>query len=468
MKRTKTLMAFLLMLFLLSSCGDSQLSAGNNISDNTIANKTVNADNGKVKAPADGVQELPKAGDGEQKASAGNDNNTSPGSIKDSSEVLRERYDATVENYVSAINKRDVGLVEQYIDNHSLNKHEKGQAEAILNDYSAVFNNSKNIGYRFIGYAPSNDKDIVYELYDSQGKSLQIELTEVTGNKVRMAETCLNYSLNVHDSIKRYVDTLKSGNLEIASFFVPEGTNDAYPESFAQEILEKYNKAFDLRTVGYKLTDVKGSVYIYDIYGTKDGQVNRHQIEIGCSNGLCGVHDEWVPPIQEKQNDTDAETDIEKIARKLIDQNHEAFTEIFYLCTLPVEAPGGIVKGDGIYPVKSDRFKTYADLKNFVRSTYVKKEADYLLTNFNNNGPQYMNIAGRLFADKSKEGGIGYYKVWDKYGIKLMDIKSDSITVSISLKEDGPDTGPGVQKDINITARMIKENGKWLLEKMVY
>lgn len=160
-------------------------------------------------------------------------------------------------------------------------------------------------------------------------------------------------------------------------------------------------------------------------------------------------------------------SDYEIMARQLLDRNIESFSQIFYLQTLPVDTPDGSY-GAGIYPVKSDKFKTYADLESFVRNTYIKKEADYLLTNFSNMGPQYMDIDGRLHTDKSKEGGIGYYIDWEDYNIKLKDITDDNMIVIVTVKELEIGSEPITEKDLDITVKLIKENGKWLLERMVY
>lgn len=159
--------------------------------------------------------------------------------------------------------------------------------------------------------------------------------------------------------------------------------------------------------------------------------------------------------------------DYEMIARQLLDRNIEAFSQIFYLQTLPVDTEDGSYR-TGIYPVKSDKFKTFADLESFVRDTYVKNEADYLLTDFNNMGPQYMDIDGRLYTDKSKEGGVGYNIDWTDYKVEVKKITSGIITLTVTVKEMEFTPGPIVQKDLDITVKMIKEDGKWLLEKMVH
>lgn len=134
---------------------------------------------------------------------------------------------------------------------------------------------------------------------------------------------------------------------------------------------------------------------------------------------------------------------------------------------LPVDAPGPIkIDEDAIYPVKSDKFKTIADLEKFVRSTYIKRTADKLLSNPNGWGPMYVEKDGRLCADLSKLGGVGYYKEWKDFAVMLSDTTETSATLTVTVKEDGP--GDEVPRNVDVVFKMIKQGEVWLLADMKY
>ncbi|WHH58793.1 DUF3298 and DUF4163 domain-containing protein [Petroclostridium sp. X23] len=162
-----------------------------------------------------------------------------------------------------------------------------------------------------------------------------------------------------------------------------------------------------------------------------------------------------------------ADQDLRYAARELIGCNYIAFSEMFYLNTLPADMPeGGLVDGNTIYPVKDKRFTTFAELEGYVRNTYGKEEADALLSGKTWGGPQYMDKDGKLHVDISKSGGVGYYKKWDTYMFELSDITEDSAKLTVYLKEE--DMGTNTLKDTSLSMKMIKEDGLWLLDKMVY
>jgi|LSQX01.3.fsa_nt_gb hypothetical protein len=158
-----------------------------------------------------------------------------------------------------------------------------------------------------------------------------------------------------------------------------------------------------------------------------------------------------------------AETEAKRIlyerAQQLIDRNITAFCEIFGLAMLELEMPQDSLTEESLLPVKDDRFLNYADLESFVRSTYIKTEADNLLAN-----GRYHNVDGKLYADITTDAGMGYYIDWNSYGFAVSDLTESSAKLTIWVSEDSP----AGEEELELTIKMIKENGTWLLEKMFY
>jgi len=153
------------------------------------------------------------------------------------------------------------------------------------------------------------------------------------------------------------------------------------------------------------------------------------------------------------------EKEIYDRAGKLIDRNKLAFFEIFGLSMLHMEIPDKRADEEVLFPVKDERFTTFFELDAYVRSTYIKSEADALLSN-----GRYHNIEGKLYGDLSKDGGMGYYVNWNDYCYDIGDISETSATLNLFTVEDSP----AGTEDVGITVKMLKENGTWLLEKMFY
>lgn len=155
------------------------------------------------------------------------------------------------------------------------------------------------------------------------------------------------------------------------------------------------------------------------------------------------------------------EEEVYVAADQLLSRNQEAFFDIFGLAILQPEFPEGGLDEDAILPVKDTRFATYSDLEGFVRSTYVKQEADFLLNE--HRGGIYFDRDGVLWVDVSKDAGMGYYVNWNDYRYELTDIKADSAVLKIYTTEESP----AGSEEITLTGKLLKESGNWLLEKMI-
>ena len=77
---------------------------------------------------------------------------------------------------------------------------------------------------------------------------------------------------------------------------------------------------------------------------------------------------------------------------------------------------------------------------------------------------RYTNVYGSLYGDIRKDTKAAYYVNWKEYGIEITKLTETSADIEITVTEEFP----AGTKNIRITARMIMENGEWLLEKMIY
>jgi len=160
-----------------------------------------------------------------------------------------------------------------------------------------------------------------------------------------------------------------------------------------------------------------------------------------------------IPPI--KSNELEREAYLQ--AGKLIEANKDVYYNIFGLSMLPLDMPENAPEGQFLFPVKDERFKTFADLNNYISGIYVKSEADALMSS-----GRYIDKDGKLYGDLSKDTGMGYYVDWNNYRYEVSDISETSAKITIYTVEDSP----AGKEDKIIKVNMIKENGRWLLEKM--
>lgn len=77
---------------------------------------------------------------------------------------------------------------------------------------------------------------------------------------------------------------------------------------------------------------------------------------------------------------------------------------------------------------------------------------------------RYVDRDGKLHADLSKDAGMGYNVDWNDYRYGISDISETSATITIVTVDDSP----AGKEDKIIKVKMLKENNKWLLEKMFY
>jgi hypothetical protein len=153
------------------------------------------------------------------------------------------------------------------------------------------------------------------------------------------------------------------------------------------------------------------------------------------------------------------ERELYRQAGMLIERNRVCFCEIFGLSMLEVDFSEDLVLEGTLYPVIDPRFPSYADLDAFVYSTYIGQEAAALLAS-----GRYWDIKGWLYADLSKDTGMGYYVDWNNYRYAISEITAAAATLQINTTADSP----AGHEEVAITVKMLKEDGLWLLEEMFY
>lgn len=153
------------------------------------------------------------------------------------------------------------------------------------------------------------------------------------------------------------------------------------------------------------------------------------------------------------------------IAKELFDRNLKCTLEIFDLSTLDYEEQP--VK-DSLCPVKDERFKTFADLEEYVKATYVPKTADRLLyePRFENH-KLYQDVDGVFCIDTVVLGGKGYYVDWKDYDLKIESGDETHCVLKATATIEEPSDNPQKQP-YEKTVSATKVDGNWLLDEVVY
>lgn len=155
--------------------------------------------------------------------------------------------------------------------------------------------------------------------------------------------------------------------------------------------------------------------------------------------------------------------ELHKVVGVLLQQNYRIFFDMFRYHQLTLDVPENNDGNDMIFPVKDSTFTTYEQLESYVRSTYVKSFADSLLGE-----GLYLNRDGKLYGDMSKFSGGGYYVDWKNYTFDVTDITENTAVVTIQTTDSPPNPeGTDEKIDITLTGKLVKENGKWLLENII-
>lgn len=157
----------------------------------------------------------------------------------------------------------------------------------------------------------------------------------------------------------------------------------------------------------------------------------------------------------------------ESILKELIDKNVYCNITIFN-GRLPLKETEIDMDTTSLYQVSEEAFKDYAAFEQYIRSVYCQSTADMYLNNYPEEGLQkYKNVDGKLYLDLKYCGEKGYYVKWDNYTITIdkTDAKNCEFTVktTVEMPADEP-----VEEEYTVKGTAVYENGKWVLEKMLY
>lgn len=159
----------------------------------------------------------------------------------------------------------------------------------------------------------------------------------------------------------------------------------------------------------------------------------------------------------ESDNGTDIEITEEDI-RRLVDENYYCITHIFAFAYLEFEYDEWI--NEAPVAVSDERFKTFQELEDYLRSVYVQEEVDYLLYEYWDGEPLYFE-QDEVFMMKMVMNGGGMFCGWKDYTIEEINIEGNSCKFVILVQ---------YSEEIDQTDRYVFQatyNEEWLLDEMV-
>lgn len=151
---------------------------------------------------------------------------------------------------------------------------------------------------------------------------------------------------------------------------------------------------------------------------------------------------------------------------ELFKENINCFVNIFSISNLGYT--GDPVQGDNIYKVANNMFADYAGFEDYVRSVYCSAEADRLLNDYPyEDSPMYLNVDGELCINIDLAGAKGYYADWSDCVITINSADENRCEFTATGYIEEPAEVP-VKVDYPVSGAAVFENGKWVLEKMMY
>lgn len=151
---------------------------------------------------------------------------------------------------------------------------------------------------------------------------------------------------------------------------------------------------------------------------------------------------------------------------RLFEENLNCMLYIFELGELEHEEEP--IDGDMIYRVTDDKFQSFADLEEYVRSVYAKEEADRLLYHYPyEDQAKYIEQDGALCINLALSGGKGYYVDWTDFEVEMELIEADRCTFQVIGTIEEPADEP-VQEEYIAKGVAVYEDGHWVLEEMMH
>lgn len=121
-----------------------------------------------------------------------------------------------------------------------------------------------------------------------------------------------------------------------------------------------------------------------------------------------------------------------------------------------------------ICKVSDEKFASFAEFESYIRGVYCAEEDERLLYQYPyEDSSVYLDVDGALCIDLNQAGAKGYYVDWTSCEITIdsADAERCEFTVKGSIEEPAE---VSVQEDYFANGTAVFENGKWVLEKMIY
>ncbi len=151
--------------------------------------------------------------------------------------------------------------------------------------------------------------------------------------------------------------------------------------------------------------------------------------------------------IEVEVGDSDSEenselTISEEVIKRLVDGNYFCITNVYEYGRLSMD------EGEnGRIPVSDEYFTSFSEYEAYVRSIYVKEEADYLLYEYCSGFPLYYEKDG-IFYQRAELFGGGMVCPWESYTIEDIDVKGNECVFSVYVTypaDIAPEGVPGVR-----------------------
>lgn len=161
------------------------------------------------------------------------------------------------------------------------------------------------------------------------------------------------------------------------------------------------------------------------------------------------------------QPDAELATEMKIAATDLIKANHEVFTLFFTKGISYQEEPYGAEPEDGFYTGKDSTYQTFEQVEELVRSTYVSTEADRILTNPLGNGPTLGAESDGSLGLSSSFVPMEYQYSWENVSFSIDPISDIECGIKLTISDSAGNS-------VDLTPKMQKLNGTWLLESVIY
>lgn len=179
-------------------------------------------------------------------------------------------------------------------------------------------------------------------------------------------------------------------------------------------------------------------------------------------------------------------TECEDNARALITKNYEVISLFVTQGVSYLPEPYGNSPETGYYEVDSERYKTFEQIEELVKSVYTAEEAQRVLTampaepsgDTSDSSADSADLiavyaARSSYSDGSSVLGINerfkpftdYDKQWNAVNIEINPVSEEECKLTVLIGRGTSDTS---SEDVTFNTLIVKENGEWRLSDIIY